>query len=53
MKLIDHNNAFSIWTNLEYEVKNEMAEMEIMWIWRNVFEEFREIILGELISGGF
>ena len=53
VKLIDHNNAFGIWTNLEYEVKNEMTETEIMWICRNVFEEFREITLGELISGGF
>ena len=43
VKLIDHNNAFSIWINLEYEVKNGMTEMEIMWIYRNVFEEFREI----------
>ena len=30
VKLIDHNNAFGIWTNLEYEVKNEMTETEIM-----------------------
>ena len=53
VKLIDHNNAFSIRKTLEYEVKNEMTETEIMWICRNVFEEFREITLGELISGGF
>ena len=43
----------AIWTNLEYEVKSEMTETEIMWICRNVLEEFREITSGELISGGF
>ena len=53
MKLIDHNNAIGIWRNLEYEVKNEMTETEIMWIYRNFFEEFREITFSEFISGGF